>query len=224
MRHRVAGNRINMPEARRRAAFRNLMAGVILHEGITTTEARAKAVQAETEQLIATALRGYKVSRAHLREKVQDESVAEQLWTLAGEANFSLDTEVLSNEERLAQNKGPLTPEARRQRERELEARKERLLKLISNRDEAQAALTVARESRALEVHARRTILKHLPDRLVLNKLFSPEFIERYQDRNGGYTRITKLGARKGDAAEMVRFELVEELVSEKRSPKKKRS
>ena len=43
MRHRVAGNRINMPEAQRRAAIRNLIDGLYTWEHITTTEARAKA-------------------------------------------------------------------------------------------------------------------------------------------------------------------------------------
>ena len=46
MRHRIAGNRINMPEPQRRAAFRNMIDGLFIHEHIKTTEARAKAVRA----------------------------------------------------------------------------------------------------------------------------------------------------------------------------------
>ena len=59
MRHRVAGNRINMPEPRRRAAIRSMIDGLYTHEHIHTTEARAKAVQGEAERLIATAIRGH---------------------------------------------------------------------------------------------------------------------------------------------------------------------
>ncbi len=58
MRHRVAGNRMGMPEARRRAAIGSLIDGLILHERITTTQTRAKAVQAEAERMITIAMRG----------------------------------------------------------------------------------------------------------------------------------------------------------------------
>lgn len=58
------------------------------------------------------------------------------------------------------------------------------------------------------KLHSRRQALGFVYSTEVAEKLFSV-LAERYADRPGGYTRITKLGRRVGDGAEMVQIELV---------------
>ena len=58
------------------------------------------------------------------------------------------------------------------------------------------------------DLHARRLAATKIQDREVLGKLFG-DIAPRFAERPGGYTRILKLGHRKGDAAEMSLIELV---------------
>ncbi|MGC8873257.1 MAG: 50S ribosomal protein L17 [Chloroflexia bacterium] len=116
MRHRKAGRKLNRNTAQRRALFRNLMAALLWHGKIVTTEAKAKAIQPHVERLI----------------------------TLAKED----------------------TP------------------------------------------HRRRLAMAKLPSERVVEKHFA-EHGPAFRERNGGYTRIVRLGPRQGDAAEMVLMELV---------------
>lgn len=69
----------------------------------------------------------------------------------------------------------------------------------------AERLITLARRG---DVHARRMAGRSIHDREVLGKLFD-DIAPRYAERPGGYTRILKLGARKGDAADMSLIELV---------------
>jgi len=69
----------------------------------------------------------------------------------------------------------------------------------------AEKMITKARRG---DLHARRTVLKKINNNEVVTKLFD-DVAPRYTDRPGGYLRITKLGPRRGDGAEMAKVELV---------------
>ena len=126
MRHRVAGRHLKRSTAHRRALYGNLIAELLRHERIRTTEAKAKAIRPGAEKLITLARRG------------------------------------------------------------------------VMRRAEGDH-----------DVHERRLATARLRDPIVVRKLFD-EVAPRYENRPGGYTRVLKLGPRRGDGAEMVLLELVE--------------
>jgi len=123
MRHRIKGSKLGRNGAQRKALFRNLIRELYLHERITTTEAKARAIRSDAEKLITKAKRG-----------------------LADDGN---------------------------------------------------------------RVHAQRMVVAYLNDKSVAHKVFE-DLAPRYTGRNGGSTRIVKLGKRRGDAADMAVIELVE--------------
>ncbi|MBO2452258.1 50S ribosomal protein L17 [Actinomadura barringtoniae] len=63
------------------------------------------------------------------------------------------------------------------------------------------------------DLHNRRLVAKTIRDKSVLHELFT-EIAPKFENRPGGYTRITKLGPRKGDNAPMAVIELVQEPLS----------
>ena len=71
----------------------------------------------------------------------------------------------------------------------------------------AERLITFARRG---DLHARRIVMATIRDKDVVHHLFA-EIGPRYADRPGGYTRIVKVGARKGDNAPMAIIELVEQ-------------
>ncbi|WP_349866564.1 50S ribosomal protein L17 [Leifsonia sp. WHRI 6310E] len=70
------------------------------------------------------------------------------------------------------------------------------------------------------DLHARRRVLAVIGDKSVVHELFT-EIAPLVAEREGGYTRITKLGYRKGDNAPMAQIELVLEPVTPKAKPAK---
>ncbi|MCR5285292.1 MAG: 50S ribosomal protein L17 [Treponema sp.] len=93
--------------------------------------------------------------------------------------------------------------------------------KALEVRKSAEKLITRAKED---SVHNRREVAKFIADEKILNKLFT-EIAPRMKERNGGYTRVLKLGYRQGDAADVVILELVDyklESEAEEKKPAKK--
>ncbi|WP_455048113.1 50S ribosomal protein L17 [Mogibacterium diversum] len=70
---------------------------------------------------------------------------------------------------------------------------------------EAEKLITLAKRG---DLHARRQVLAYVFDEDVVTKLFD-EIAPEYAERNGGYTRVLKLGPRQGDNTEVAYLELV---------------
>ena len=70
------------------------------------------------------------------------------------------------------------------------------------------------------DIASRRLAIAALGDKDLVREVFEKAAQGMWADRNGGYTRIMKLGPRKGDAAEIVIMELVTEPVKAKAAPK----
>lgn len=97
--------------------------------------------------------------------------------------------------------------------------------KALEVRKSAEKLITRAKVD---SVHNRREVAKFIQDEKILNKLFT-EIGPRMKERNGGYTRVLKLGFRQGDAADVVILELVDykldnEAKEEKKPAKKEAS
>ena len=116
MQHRVKKRRFGRAAGHRRSLVRNLVRSLLIHERISTTHSRAKAIRPMTDHLITLAKRG--------------------------------------------------------------------------------------------DQHARRQAFAQLQDEIVIDKLFG-QLAERFSDRQGGYTRIYRLGLRKGDGANLAQIELI---------------
>ncbi len=69
----------------------------------------------------------------------------------------------------------------------------------------AEKMITLAKRG---DLHSRRQVLSFVKEKQVVKVLFD-EIASKYQERNGGYTRVLKTGPRRGDGSEMAILELV---------------
>lgn len=189
----------------RKALLRNQVTALIQHGKIVTTAARAEEVQRLAEKVITYAVRNKddfttvtiktKVNRKdsngkvvrHIvdkndRTKVLSETIRDAEGNLIHIEN-GMNVKVVDEVEKEVQKDGPARLNARRQ-----------ILRVL---------YPVTERVNEKRIHSRKTRRVDL-----VKKLFD-EIAPKYSEKNGGYTRITKIGQRKGDAALMVLLELV---------------
>jgi len=105
------------------------------------------------------------------------------------------------------------------------------MLSALVTRDRIETTLAKAKELKPLAdklvtlakngtIPARRYAFRMLHDKVGVKKLFST-LVDRYRDRNGGYTRVLKLGNRHGDCAPMAVLEYLTADISKAVQPKK---
>ena len=101
----------------------------------------------------------------------------------------------------------------------EKERIKTTLAKAKAARPLAEKMITLAKVD---SLHTRRRALNYIYKKPVVKKLFE-EIGPRFSERPGGYTRITKIGPRSGDGAEMAMLELIGSEYIEKKKKKKEK-
>jgi large subunit ribosomal protein L17 len=82
--HAKAGHKLGRKSAHRRALFRNLMTELFRHERIKTTEAKAKAIRAESERIITLAKVGDLSARRQIMREIHDRAIVEKLIHVIG--------------------------------------------------------------------------------------------------------------------------------------------
>ncbi len=178
----MAGYRkLGRNSSQRKAMLRNLTTNLLYHGKITTTETRAKEVRKMAEKLITVAIK----ERDNYEEVVVKSKVAKK------------DENGRRIKEELNGKKVTVFEEVEKTIKKDKPSRLNARRKILSTLCSVTDVPKNGRKKRANTVSVD-----------MAKKLFE-EIAPKYAERNGGYTRIVKIGPRKGDAAPMVIIELV---------------
>lgn len=202
---KMAGYRkLGKTSSQRKALLRNQTTALILNGKIITTQARAKEVQKQVEPLIALAVKEKdnfenvkvtaKVARKDKDGKRVKQIVDKDTGKILSETHRDKDGKILRIENGVTVTVyDEVEKEIKKDLPSRLHARRKMLKVLYPVTEVPQAAAGRKRGTKQVDLVA---------------KLFD-EIAPKYTERKGGYTRIVKIGQRKGDAAMMVVLELV---------------
>ena len=173
--------KLGRTSAQRKALIRNQVTALINNGKIITTEAKAKEIRKEAEKLIALAV----------KEKDNFEEVTVTAKVARKDENGKRVKEVVDGKKVTVYDEVEKT--IKKDMPSRLHARRQMAKVLYSVTEVPTAAAGKKKNTKKVDV---------------VDKLFT-EIAPKYADRNGGYTRIVKIGQRKGDAAMEVLIELV---------------
>ena len=173
--------KLGRTSAQRKALIRNQVTALLNNGKIITTEAKAKEIRKEAEKLIALAV----------KEKDNFEEVTVTAKVARKDENGKRVKEVVDGKKKTVYDEVDKT--IKKDMPSRLHARRQMAKVLYSVTEVPTAAAGKKKNTKKVDV---------------VDKLFT-EIAPKYADRNGGYTRIVKIGQRKGDAAMEVLIELV---------------
>ena len=178
----MAGYRkLSRTSAQRKALIRGQVTALLQHGKIVTTEAKAKEIRKEAEKLIALAI----------REKDNFETVTVTAKVARKDADGKRVKEVKDGKKVTVYDE--VQKEIKKDSPSRLHARRQMLKVLYTVKEVPAEGAGRKKNTKVVDL---------------TEKLFN-EYGPKYADRNGGYTRIVKIGPRKGDAAMEVVLELV---------------
>ena len=180
--------KLGKSSAQRKALLRNQVTQLLYHGRIVTTEARAKEVRKIAEKLIAMAI----------REKDNYEEVTVKAKVPRKDADGKRVKEVVDGKRKTVYDEVDKT--IKKDKPSRLHARRE-MLKILYP---VTSSETTRKDGKVVTSNKRKD--KKKVD--MIARMFD-EVAPKYTDRNGGYTRIIKLGQRRGDGAMQVIIELV---------------
>ena len=196
--------KLGRTSSQRKALLRNQVTALIENGRITTTEAKAEEIQRIAERLIALAVKekdNYETVKVTAKVARKDKDGKRVKQIVDKETGKVLSESTRDKDGQLVKIENGVTVTVYDEVEKEI--KKDKPSRLHARRQMLKVLYPVTEVSS--ENKGRKKSVKEVD---LANKLFD-EIAPKYANRNGGYTRIVKLGQRKGDAAMQVIIELV---------------